>query len=271
MTAQEKLQIQISEGRHIAVGIDPDLNKIPSHLKSEKNPILVFNKEIIESTYEQAACYKLNFAFFEKSGPEGFETLSETINYIPKDKLIIADAKRGDIGNTSKMYAESVFNHFNADAVTLHPYMGYDSVEPFLGFKDKLNFILALTSNKGSMDFEKLVLSDGSLLFQRVIEKALEWNAEGNCGVVFGATNEKELEDNISLFGDMPVLLPGIGAQGGSLERVVHTFYLNGKNKYLINVSRSILYKDNSKDFGRAARKEIIELNREVEQYSSGR
>ncbi|MGE5411065.1 MAG: orotidine-5'-phosphate decarboxylase [Clostridiales bacterium] len=265
MTSQEKLLSQISEGRHIAVGLDPDLKKIPSHLLSEKNPILTFNKEIIDTTYKYAASYKLNFAFFEKYGTEGFSTLFDTISYIPKDKLIIADAKRGDIGNTSKMYAESIFNGFNSDAVTLHPYMGYDSVEPFLEFEDKLSFILALTSNKGSADFEKLTLKDGSFLFQQVIKNTLLWNTHNNCGLVFGATNEQELDENISLFGSLPVLLPGIGAQGGSLEKVVSSFKKNGKDNYLINVSRSVIYKDSSRDFAKAAMQEVVALNQEIE------
>lgn len=265
MTAQQKLAQNTSKGFHIAVGLDPDINKIPAHLHSEPDPILAFSKRIIDSTASFSAAYKLNFAFFEKNGAAGIETLQKTIEHIPNDKLIIADAKRGDIGNTSQMYADSIFGHFGADAVTLHPYMGYDSVEPFLAFEDKISFILALTSNKGSADFEKLILENGDYLFQKVIKKTAEWNIHNNCGLVFGATNEMELEENIRLFGQMPVLLPGIGAQGGSLEKVVTTFKNHEKSNFLINVSRSVLYKENSASFDKAAQEEVLTLNREID------
>ncbi|MEI7811311.1 MAG: orotidine-5'-phosphate decarboxylase [Ignavibacteria bacterium] len=265
MTSQEKLLGKTLKNKHIAVGLDPDLSKIPGFLHSEDNPILQFNKIIIDCTEKYAASYKLNFAFYEKYGIEGMETLFQTIEYIPEDMLVIADAKRGDIGNTSQMYAASVFDYFRADAVTLHAYMGEDSIAPFLNYHDKISYILALTSNKGSNDFEKLKMDDGSYLYQKVIKKTLEWNQFNNCGIVFGATNETELEENIGSFGSLNVLLPGIGAQGGNLERVVNAFKLVDKDNFLINVSRSLLYKDNSREFARASRNEIISLNEEIE------
>jgi len=269
MNALQKLENQIKEGNHIAVGLDSDISRIPMHLHNSEDPILDFNKIIIDNTFQYAASYKLNFAFYEKDGPAGFETLKKTIEYIPRDKLIIGDAKRGDIGNTSEMYALSIFNHFQLDSVTLHPYMGFDSVEPFLKYEDKLHFILALTSNKGSKDFEKLKLSDDKFLYQKVIEKVHEWNVKKNCGIVFGATNTEELESNINSFGDLPILLPGIGAQGGSLEEVVNIFNLNKKNNYIINVSRSLIYKDNSEDFGKAVSEEIKSLHKQISEFSS--
>lgn len=261
MTAQEKLEIQFSKGFHITVGLDTDINKIPKHLLNKKNPVLDFNRIIIDSTAEYAAAFKINFAFYEKDGAKGFEDLKETINYIPKEKFIIADAKRGDIGNTSDMYAKSVFEYFAADAITLHPYMGSDSLQSFLDYKDKMSFILALTSNKGAADFEKLKLEDGSFLFQKVIKTVTEWNKNKNCGLVFGATNSQELKDNAGLFGELPVLLPGIGAQGGSLEDVIEIFKLHNNHRFLINVSRSLIYKDSSEKFDIAAKNEIISLN----------
>lgn len=265
MTAQEKLKKQTESGNHIAVGLDTDISKIPQFLLSEKNPVLKFNQIIIENTQEYAASYKVNLAFYEKDGSAGLETLQETIACIPKDILIIGDAKRGDIGNTSEMYAQSLFNHFRFDSVTLHPYMGSDSVEPFLKFGDKLSFMLALTSNSGSADFEKLELKNGGFLFQEVIKKVKQWNKNNNCGIVFGATNDIELENNIELFDGLAVLLPGVGAQGGSLERVTEIFKKNNHHQFLINVSRSLIYKDKTEHFGKVAKEEIISLNKTIQ------
>jgi len=264
MTAQEKLLLQLGRGRHIAVGLDSDVKKIPQHLLTEKDPVLKFNEIIIENTQDFAASYKLNLAFYEKDGAQGLELLQKTMEYIPEDVLIIGDAKRGDIGNTSTMYAQSVFDHFKFDAVTLHPYMGFDSVEPFLEYKDKLSFMLALTSNPGSKDFEKLELKNGRCLFQEVINSVKAWNTKDNCGIVFGATNERELQDNISSFDRLFVLLPGIGAQGGSLEGVVKAFKESNKDRFLINVSRALIYKDLSPHFGLAAKEEILSLNNKI-------
>lgn len=261
MTAIEKLQQKLKKNLHICVGLDTDINKIPDYLKKEKNPVLEFNKIIIENTYNHAAAYKINFAFYEKDGIKGIENLLATIELIPEDILIIGDAKRGDIGNTSKMYAESIFNTFGCDAVTLHPYMGFDSIEPFLHYKDKLNFILALTSNKGANDFEKILLKNDKFLFQTIIEKVKEWNFNKNCGIVFGATNIEELKENADIFDDLFILLPGIGAQGGDLNEVVKIFDGRKNNNYLINVSRSLIYCDNSEDLPFSVEREIRKLN----------
>ncbi|MCU7494217.1 MAG: orotidine-5'-phosphate decarboxylase [Ignavibacteria bacterium] len=264
MTAQEKLQLKLKSGRHIAVGLDTDIKKIPQHLLKEKEPVLKFNEIIIEYTYEYAASYKLNLAFYEKDGSRGLEQLQRTLELIPQDVLTIGDAKRGDIGNTSNMYAVSLFEHFKFDAVTLHPYMGFDSVEPFLQYEDKLSFMLALTSNPGSSDFEKMKLDNGQYLFQQVISKVKDWNSRGNCGIVFGATNEKELLENVDSFEGLTVLLPGVGAQGGSLEGVVKAFKKSQKEKFLVNVSRALIYRSQNEDFGKAAKQEIISLNNRV-------
>ncbi len=264
MNALEKLSKKNSEGKIICVGLDTDINKIPSHLKTTDNAIFNFNKSIIEKTYKSAAAYKLNFAFYEKLGTEGFEILKETIGIIPDDLLIIGDAKRGDIGNTSKMYADSIFNFFQCDASTLNPYMGEDSIKPFLEFKDKLNFILALTSNPSARNFEKMKLANGNYLYQEVIAKVREWNNYGNCGFVFGATQIEELKNNIFLMGDLPVLLPGVGAQGGSLEKVIDAFTKAGRLNLLINVSRGIIYKSSEDNFAEAAAEELNTLNTKV-------
>ncbi len=265
MNAQQKLKSRIEKGFHVCVGLDTDLNKIPEHLRNCKNPVTEFNKIIIESTYNFAAAYKINFAFYEKDGTKGLDNILETLSFLPdKEILTIGDAKRGDIGNTSQMYAKSVFEHFNFDSITVNPYMGFDSVEPFLHYHDKLIFILALTSNPGSKDFEKLKISDGGYLYQKVIDKVTNWNTNNNCGLVFGATNLSELEENISSFGELPILLPGIGAQGGDLGGVVKTFLSNNNQNFIINVSRAIIYCDSSESFAQKVNQSILELNESI-------
>lgn len=261
MNSLEKLNKKNNEGKFICVGLDTDIKKIPVFLLKEKDPILSFNKLIIESTYKYAAAYKINFAFYEDSGSEGFRKLKETLSLIPEDVLTIGDAKRGDIGNTSEKYAQAIFEHFAFDASTLAPYMGYDSISPFLKYKDKMNFILALTSNPGSSDFQKLQLQNGEYLFQHVIRTVDSWNHEKNCGIVFGATQAVELESNMNIIKDLPVLIPGVGAQGGDLNEIVRIFKQEGRKNYLVNISRGILYKDNSINFNKIAEEEINNLN----------
>ena len=264
MTAQEKLKSKTTSGFHICVGLDTDQKKIPKHLNNFHDPILEFNKAIIDATKDQAAAYKINFAFYESRGIEGLVSLQNTLEFIPTDILVIADAKRGDIGNTSRMYAESVFDHFKFDSITLHPYMGYDSIEPFLTFENKINFVLGLTSNPGSMDFEKQKLSNGKFLYQEVISKVNEWNSRSNCGIVFGATNSAELQENISLIQNLPVLLPGVGAQGGSLEDVVKIFRSIRNSNFLINVSRGLIYIDDSQEFTSSVEQRIMQYNEQI-------
>jgi len=264
MIALEKLSKKTVMCLHICVGLDTDIKKIPQHLLNSIDPIFEFNKIIIEKTASYACAYKMNFAFYEKNGAKGIETLYKTIEQIPSDILTIADAKRGDIGNTSELYAQSIFDHFHFDSVTLHPYMGFDSLSPFLNYKDKINFILALTSNSGSVDFEKQKLTNGKFLYQFVIEKVNEWNANLNCGIVFGATNSQELKDNITSFKSLPVLLPGVGTQGGSLEETVQTFTEHKNNNYLINVSRALIYTDNTSKFGDLVNQSIKRLDRVI-------
>ncbi|MFZ1289140.1 MAG: orotidine-5'-phosphate decarboxylase [Melioribacteraceae bacterium] len=264
MTAQQKLESKINKQFHICVGLDTDLKLIPSHFAKSLDSILEFNKAVIDATINYAASYKINFAFYEKFGTKGFEIIEKTVDFIGENTLIIADAKRGDIGNTSQKYAESIFEYFKFDSITLHPYMGFESVSPFLEFKDKLSFILGLTSNKSADDFEKLKLENGNFLYQEVIKKINNWNINNNCGVVFGATNIDELIQNINLFNKMPVLLPGVGAQGGSLEEVVKTFYANKNINFIINMSRGLLFIDDTKDFKKSIESKIISLNESV-------
>lgn len=265
MTAKEKLVAKNSEGKYICVGLDTDLDKIPEHLKSLENPVLEFNKNIIDATKNHAASYKLNFAFYEKDGANGFENLLQTIRYIPEDVLIIGDAKRGDIGNTSQMYAKSVFEYFGCDACTVSPYMGEDSVAPFASFSDKLVFVLALTSNPSAAEFEKQKLYDGTMLFQRVIQRIAKWGNQGNFGVVFGSTNAKELKDNINILRQFPLLIPGIGTQGGNLEDIIKILNFTGVTNYLVNIGRALIYKDTSENFVNAVEEEIVQLNRVID------
>lgn len=270
MNAVEKLKIQNDLKKHICVGLDTDKKKIPSFLNSSKSSILDFNKAIIESTSQYAAAFKINFAFYESIGTEGIDFISKTIELIPENILIIADAKRGDIGNTSKMYAASLFDHFDCDASTINPYMGEDSVLPFLEYKDKLNFVLALTSNKGAEDFQKMKLENGKFLFQTVISKVKDWNKNNNCGLVFGATKLSELQENVQNFGSLPLLIPGVGAQGGDLKSIVELLYKNTKTNFLINVSRSVIYKSDNTDFAEAAAEEVKGMNKLIETLSIG-
>ncbi|MDP2365578.1 MAG: orotidine-5'-phosphate decarboxylase [Ignavibacteria bacterium] len=269
MTSQEKILKKNSEGKFICVGLDTDVNKIPVFLKNDPDGVFKFNQSIIESTKDYAAAYKINFAFYERAGSEGFNELERTVELIPQDILSIADAKRGDIGNTSEMYAKSVYEHFRFDAVTLHPYMGKDSLQPFLDFTDKMNYVLVLTSNPGANDFEKLELKNERLLYQNILQSVSDWNKNHNCGIVFGATKLEELKTNISSFGNLSILLPGVGAQGGSLEDVSKIFNDNKHKNYLVNVSRGIIYKSSGDDFAEAARNELISLNKISSSYQN--
>jgi orotidine-5'-phosphate decarboxylase len=269
MTAKEKLLKKFNDGLHICVGLDTDIQKIPSYLQCSEEGMLEFNKIIIENTCHAAAAYKINFAFYEKYGAKGWGIIAKTLEMIPHDVLTIADAKRGDIGNTSKMYAQSIFDSLNFDAVTLHPYMGSDSLSPFLEFEQKLNFILVLTSNPGAADFEKQKLENGNYVYQEVLKNIHAWDKNNNCGIVFGATNTDELKQNIDLFGNLPVLLPGVGAQGGSLEDVVKTFSAISNSNFLINVSRALLYADSSSELGKVVEKVITGYNLEVNSLKS--
>lgn len=261
MTSLEKLKSQNNRLKYICVGLDTDIDKIPQSFRQNQNPILEFNRKIIEATSEFTAAYKFNLAFYEKEGIRGLESLIQSIKLIPDNILIIGDGKRGDIGNTSKKYAEMLYDELNFDSVTLNPYMGKDSLEPFLEYQSKLNFILALTSNQGAEDFEKIILSDSTMLYQNVIKKIKLWNINKNCGLVFGATKFEELENDANSFDDLPVLLPGVGAQGGSLEDISKVFKNYPSNNFLINVSRGIIYKSSTNNFAEQARSEIIKMN----------
>jgi len=249
----------------VCVGLDPNPELMPSGIS-----ILEFNKAIIDATADLVCAYKLNFAFYEVLGAEGFDILKSTVDYIPDNIPAIGDAKRGDIGNTAKAYAEAIFTQFGFDATTINPYLGFDSVEPFIQYKDRGIFILCRTSNPGSADFQSLSYQTGeqsSTLFELVAAKSSQWNRYGNIGLVIGATYPQELKTIRESYPDMPLLIPGIGTQGGDLEKaVLYGVDANGE-KAIINSSRQIIFAAPDKDFARAARKATIELRDKINYY----
>lgn len=252
----------------LCVGLDPDINKLPAHLLNEENPILEFNKAIIDSTAPYAVAYKPNLAFYECEGVKGLEAFEGTVKYIKEkypDIFIIADAKRGDIGNTAKMYARAFFEKYNVDAVTVAPYMGEDSVKPFLEFPDKWTILLALTSNKGSQDFQLIEDKNGKRVFERVIKRSLHWGTPVNLMYVVGATNAQYLNDVRAIAPRSFLLVPGVGAQGGSLEEVAKNAMID-ECGLLVNSSRGIIYASNGEDFALAAAQESKKLANEMKE-----
>ena len=250
----------------LCVGLDTDINKIPKHLLTLSDPIFEFNKQIIDSTKDLCVAYKLNTAFYESNGIEGWKSLIKTVEYIPKNIFSIADAKRGDIGNTSRMYAKTFFETMDFDSLTVNPYMGIDSVEPFLEFDNKWVILLALTSNKGSTDFQNICDLNDIRLYQHVLQKSSNWADDSKMMYVVGATKAESLKEIRKIIPNHFLLVPGVGAQGGKLSEVA----INGMNKdigLLVNSSRSIIYSSNGKDFASSARNEALEIRQEMEKF----
>lgn len=243
----------------LCVGLDTDPEKIPAHLLELDDPIFEFNKTIIDSTADLAVAYKPNIAFYEALGPKGMESLKKTIDYIPDEIMVIADAKRGDIGNTSRLYAKSFYEYYNADAITVAPYMGSDSVQPFLEYEGKWVIILGLTSNKGSADFQHLKLEDGQDLYEQVLKTCSSYGNEDQIIFVVGATQASYFSKIREIIPDHFLLVPGVGAQGGSLEDVCK-YGMNDQVGLLINSSRGIIYAGSDQNFGDAAREAAIEI-----------
>ncbi|TNF46063.1 MAG: orotidine-5'-phosphate decarboxylase [Bacteroidetes bacterium] len=243
----------------LCVGLDTDLSKIPAHLLDTEDPIFEFNKAIIDATKDYAVAYKPNIAFYECYGPKGWESLKKTIDYIPKDIFTIADAKRGDIGNTSTYYAKTFFDYLNCDSVTVAPYMGEDSVTPFLEFENKWVILLALTSNKGALDFQMIRDEKGEELFKHVLKKSTDWGTKDNLMFVVGATRAEGIGEVRNLVPDHFFLVPGVGAQGGSLEDVCQ-YGWNKDCGLLVNSSRGIIYASSGKDFAEIAALEAQKL-----------
>lgn len=240
----ELLQQEQRRTSRLCVGLDTELHKIPAELQRGDDTLVRFNEIIINATHEYCCSYKINFAFYEQYGDRAFSLIKDTVALLPQGKLSIADAKRGDIGNTSGAYARAIFDEMGFDAVTVSPYMGYDSLAPFLEYPGKMVFILALTSNAGSLDFQRLDCG-GTPLYRHVIEKALTWQSQAHIGFVVGATHPEELAQIREYAPDNCLLIPGVGTQGGNASDVLQA---NGNAPALINVSRDILYNTSATD-----------------------
>lgn len=285
---QKIKKIRLKNKSLLCIGLDTDITKIPKFLLKETNPIFAFNKIIIDNTIDLVCAYKPNYAFYEAQGQMGLEALEKTKRYIPEDIPVIIDVKRGDIGNTAKMTAKFFLEDMAFDGITVNPYMGFDAVEPFLSYKDKCSFILCLTSNRGVSDFQVSVsinsvasglrtrrnlsssdtgigryISSKDSLYLKVARKVVEWNKNGNCGLVVGATNPEGLKRVREIAPSLPILIPGIGAQGGDIKTVVSY----GGENIIINSSRSIIYASSGEDFGEKAREEAIKLRDEINRY----
>jgi len=263
MTIKELVREIKKKQSFLCIGLDVDLDKIPKHLLAKEDPIFEFNKQIIEATHHLTVAYKPNTAFYEAYGIKGWQALDKTINYINHhypEIFTIADAKRGDIGNTSTRYAKAFFEDLNFDSVTVAPYMGSDSVEPFLAFKDKYTIMLALTSNKGGLDFQGKNLDNNEPLYKEVIKTSLSWKGSENLMFVVGATKAEHFKGIRDIAPNNFLLVPGVGAQGGSLEGVCK-HGLNKKNiGLLVNSSRGIIYASHGEDFANVAQKEAQNL-----------
>jgi orotidine-5'-phosphate decarboxylase len=266
MTTQQLHEQILLKKSFLCVGLDVDLAKIPAHLLETEDPIFEFNKAIIDATHDLTVAYKPNTAFYEAYGIKGWISLQKTINYINEkfpDIFTIADAKRGDIGNTSSMYAKAFFEDLNFDSVTVAPYMGKDSVEPFLAFENKHTIMLALTSNEGAFDFQTLN-TNGTELYKQVLETSKGWKNSHNLMYVVGATKAEYFAEIRKIVPDSFLLVPGIGAQGGSLSEVCK-YGMNDKIGLLVNSARAIIYASKGTDFAEKAREEALSVQKEME------
>jgi orotidine-5'-phosphate decarboxylase len=272
MNRNELFQNIQKKQSYLCVGLDTDIQKIPSHLLQSEDPIFEFNKQIIDATYEFAVAYKPNIAFYEALGSKGWESLQKTLAYIPKECFTIADAKRGDIGNTSGLYARAFFDKktsgLDFDSVTVAPYMGEDSVKPFLDFEGKWVILLALTSNLGSVDFQQLSIGDNEKLYEKVLKVSQQWATPDQMMYVVGATKATLLQEIRQIIPEHFLLVPGVGAQGGSLQEVSQ-FGMNSQCGLLVNSSRGIIYVSSGKDFAEKAKQEAQAIQQEMEGYLS--
>ncbi|MCK5536093.1 MAG: orotidine-5'-phosphate decarboxylase [Bacteroidales bacterium] len=268
MNSEQLFRNILAKKSFLCIGLDTERLKLPKYLQHDKDALFKFNKEIIDNTHDLVIAYKPNIAFYEAEGRIGWEALEKTVEYIRKkspDILIIADAKRGDIGNTSRMYAKAFFETMDFDAVTVAPYMGEDSIRPFFDFEDKWTIILALTSNKGAEDFQYYYDSfNHQYLFERVLNLTKDWGDIDNTMFVVGATQSQQLVDIRKNIPDHFLLIPGVGAQGGSLNEVA-AFGMNNQCGIIVNSSRDIIYADSGRKFGKAARAAAKKLQEEMQ------
>lgn len=264
MTRAELISEIRKKRSFLCIGLDPDIKKIPQHLLDSEDPVFEFNRQIIDATLEFAVAYKPNTAFYESLGASGWQTLKKTIEYIPGNIFTIADAKRGDIGNTSALYARAFFEELGADSITVAPYMGNDSIKPFLDFKNKWTIVLGLTSNEGADDFELSSMANGDELYKQVLRKVSTWGSADNLMFVCGATRPEMFTEIRKIVPDNFLLVPGVGAQGGDLSEV----WKYGRTKdcgLLVNSSRGIIYASSDKDFATAARNEAKKLQEQMQ------
>lgn len=269
MTHTELVKQIRQKQSYLCVGLDTDITKLPKHLQSLPDAVFQFNKAIIDTTKDHCVSYKINTAFYESQGLKGWEAMAQTVEYIPSTHLKIADAKRGDIGNTSSQYAKTFFEVLPFDAVTVAPYMGEDSVRPFLEYKDKWTIVLGLTSNAGSNDFQQLKLSqtgEEKRLYEKVLETTASWGSPGNLMFVVGATRAADLQHIRSIIPEHFLLVPGLGAQGGSLKEVSE-YGLNKDCGLLVNASRAIIFAGGNKDFAETAANVAQAYHKEMAEY----
>jgi orotidine-5'-phosphate decarboxylase len=266
MTAQQLFEQIKAKQSFLCVGLDTDITKIPEHLLTHDDPVYEFNRAIVDATAACTVCYKPNLAFYEAAGTRGWQSLMKTVSYI-RDKypkiLLIADAKRGDIGNTSEMYARAFFTDMKVDAVTLSPYMGRDTVDPFLKYPGKWAVLLALTSNPSAADFETQELAEGGKLYEKVLKTSMQWGTPDNTMYVVGATKAEMLAGIRRIVPDHFLLVPGVGAQGGSLQEVAK-YGMNARCGLLVNSSRAIIYADQTVHFAKVAGEKAREMQREM-------
>ena len=263
MNRQELISKIKQKQSFLCIGLDTDIKKIPTHLLELEDPIFEFNKQIIDATKDLCVAYKPNIAFYESMGVSGWNSLQKTLDYIPENIFTIADAKRGDIGNTSNMYAKAFFETMNFDAVTVAPYMGEDSIRPFLEFENKWTIVLALTSNKGSLDFQNIEDKNGKQLFEQVLETSQAWGTAEDMMFVVGATRSEQLSEIRAIIPNHFLLVPGVGVQGGNLQDAAK-YGMNKDCGLLVNSSRGIIYAGNDVDFAAKAREKAEKLQQEM-------
>lgn len=265
MTRDELFENIVKKKSFLCIGLDPDISRIPAFLLSSDDPILEFNKKIIDATSQYCVAFKLNIAFYECLGSKGWESMKKTLDYIPENIFIIADGKRGDIGNTSKLYAKTFFETLDFDAATVAPYMGKDSVMPFLNFKNKWTILLALTSNEGRHDFQFLKEA-GQFLFEHVVKKANSWGTPDNLMFVAGASQPEILQNIRKIAPHNFLLVPGYGAQGGDLKKVSQ-YGMNKQCGILVSSSRNIIYADSGKNFADNSRQAALKVQEEMKEF----
>lgn len=264
MTRQDILQQIQTKKSYLCVGLDSDFSRIPKHLLKYDDPVFEFNKQIIDATKDLCVSYKPNLAFYESMGVKGWQSLEKTMKYIPEEHFTIADAKRGDIGNTSRMYAKAFFEEFNFDSVTVAPYMGIDSVQPFLDFEGRWVILLALTSNKGSNDFQFASQDGGMPLYEKVMRTAQNWGTPEQLMFVIGATHPEKFKEIRQIAPEHFLLVPGVGAQGGDLQKLSE-YGLNDVCGLLVNSSRGIIFASDGEDFAEQARASALKLQQDME------